>query len=64
MKNHVLRPLFAAIGVVGTVLLVRSAVVPADFGVHAEREDGKNFTFGFYRLGAIDDWKNFTVKYR
>ena len=64
MKNHVLRPLYAAIAVVALVLLARAAVVPGDFGVHGQRPDGKNFTFGFYRAGAVDYWKNFTVKYK
>lgn len=64
MKKHVLLPLFAAIGLVSTVLLVRSVVVPADFGVHGQREDHKNFTFGYYRLGAIADWEAFKAKYR
>ncbi|MDH5299552.1 MAG: cytochrome c3 family protein [Desulfobulbaceae bacterium] len=59
MKNHVLRPLWVAIGLVALVLLVRHFMVPADFGVH-----GRNFTYGFHRLGSIDDWKAFPVKYR
>lgn len=63
MKNHVLRPLYAAIAVVALILLARAAVVPKDFGIHDQRPDGKNFTFGFYRAGAVNDWKNFTVKY-
>ena len=64
MKNHVLRPLFAAIFVVALILIARAVVVPDDFGVHDHRPDGKNFTFGFYRAGAVDDWKSFTVKYK
>lgn len=64
MKNHVFRPLYAAIAVVALILLARAAVVPGDFGVHGQRPDGKNFTFGYYRAGAIDYWKNFTVKYK
>jgi len=59
VKNHVLRPLWVAIALIVTVLLVRKVMVPADFGVH-----GRNFTYGFHRLGAIDDWKAFPVKYR
>lgn len=64
MKNHVLRPLYAAIAVVALILIVRGVVVPADFGDHGKRSDGKNFTFAFYRAGAIDDWKAFPVKYK
>lgn len=48
-----------AIGVIALVLTVRHFVVPADFGVH-----GKSFTYNFFRLGNIDDWKAFPVKYR
>jgi predicted CXXCH cytochrome family protein len=59
MKNHVLRPLYVAIVFVAAILLVRSLVVPADFGIH-----GKNFTYGFYRKASIDDWKAFQVKYQ
>ena len=59
MKNHVLRPLWVAIGFVALVLLVRHFMVPADFGVN-----GRNFTYGFYRLGAVADWKAFPVKYQ
>lgn len=59
MKNHVLRPLWVAIGAVLLVLLIRAIVVPSDFGVN-----GRNFTYGFHRLGSINDWKNVKVKYR
>jgi hypothetical protein len=59
MKNHVLRPLWVIIGAVALLLLVRHFMVPADFGVH-----GENFTYGFHRKSNIDEWKNFTVKYR
>jgi len=64
MKSHVLRPLWVSIGVVVLVLIIRANYVPADFGVHEHREDGKNFTFSFHRLGNIDDWKAFKVKYK
>ncbi len=64
MKNHVLRPLWLSLAIIALVLLVRSVVVPKDFGVHGHREDGRNFTFSFHRLGAIDDWKAVKVKYR
>ena len=58
MKNHVFRPLWVAIGLVALVLIVRQFVVPSDFGVH-----GRNFTYGYYRSGNVDEWKNFPVKY-
>lgn len=58
MKWHVLRPLWVAIGVVGAILVARAVVVPDDFGVH-----GRNFTYGYHRLGNIQEWKDFPVKY-
>lgn len=64
MKNHVLRPLFMSIAIVALILIARAIVVPKDFGVHGQRQDGKNFTYGYYRAGAVDFWKNFTVKYK
>ncbi|MBI5556217.1 MAG: cytochrome c3 family protein [Deltaproteobacteria bacterium] len=59
MKNHVLRPLWVAIGIITLFLLYRHAAVPDDFGVN-----GVNFTYGFHRAGSIDDWKAIPVKYR
>lgn len=59
MKNHVIRPLWVAIGIVILILVIRHFVVPSDFGVH-----GRNFTYGFHRLSNIEEWKNFPVKYR
>ncbi|MBU0479950.1 MAG: cytochrome c3 family protein [Proteobacteria bacterium] len=59
MKNHVLRPLWVVIAAVGLLLLVRAYMVPDDFGVH-----GSGFTYGFHRLGNIDDWKAEKVQYK
>ena len=59
MKNHVLRPLFAAMALVALILTARALMVPSDFGVH-----GKSFTYNFYRAGAVSDWKNFPVSYK
>lgn len=39
--------------------IVRNFIVPGDFGVH-----GKSFTYNYYRLGNIEDWKGFEVKYK
>lgn len=41
------------------LLIARAIMVPDDFGIH-----GRNFTYGYHRLGNIDEWKNFKVKYR
>ena len=59
MKNHVLRPLWVAIVLITALLVVRHFMVPDDFGVN-----GNNFTYGFHRLGNIQDWKDFKVKYK
>ena len=58
MKRHVLHPLWLAIGVIAAILIARQFMVPDDFGIN-----GSSFTYGFYRLGDIQDWKNFPVKY-
>ena len=59
MKWHVLRPVWLALGVIATILVARVFLVPDDFGIN-----GRNFTYGFHRLGNIDEWKNFPVKYQ
>lgn len=59
MKSHVLRPLWVAIALVLLILIARPFLVPDDFGVH-----GKNFTYGYHRLGNIQEWKDFPVKYQ
>ena len=59
MKKHVLRPLWAAIGLVLLILIARPFLVPDDFGVH-----GKSFTYGYYRLSNVQEWKDFPVKYQ
>ena len=59
MKNHVWRPLWLTLALVVLVLAARHFMVPADFGVH-----GRNFTYGFHRLGNIQEWQEFQVKYR
>lgn len=58
MRNHVLRPLFAAIGLVALILLVRHFWVPSDFGVQ-----GESFTYNYHRASNVDEWKNFPVSY-
>ena len=59
MKNHVLRPLWLAIGLVVLIMIARHFMVPEDFGVH-----GDSFTYNFYRLSNVDEWKDFPVKYQ
>jgi len=59
MKNHVLRPLWLAIAVVAMVLIARVFLVPEDFGVH-----GESFTYNYYRLSNVQEWKDFPAKYQ
>ena len=59
MKSHVLRPLWVVLGILVLIQIVRFIIIPPDFGIH-----GKTFTYNFYRLGSIDDWKAFPVKYQ
>ena len=44
---------------IALLLAVRFFMVPADFGIH-----GKSFTYNFYRLSNVDEWKAFEVKYK
>ncbi len=59
MRNHVLRPLFAALALVALILTARQLMVPSDFGVH-----GDSFTYNFYRADSVNDWKKFPVSYK
>lgn len=59
MKNHVFRPLGLVLGLVILVMIARQFMVPDDFGVH-----GDSFTYNFYRLSNVDEWKEFPVKYQ
>ncbi len=59
MKWYVLHPLWVGIGVVGLIIAGGRLLVPDDFGVH-----GRSFTYGYHRLGNLQDWKDFPVKYQ
>ncbi len=59
MKSHVLRPLWAVIGIVVIVLISRLFYVPKDFGIHE-----RGYMYGWYRDGNIEEWKKFKVKYQ
>ncbi len=56
---HFLRPLYVVLAVLGAIVVVRTFVMPDDFGVH---EGG--YMYGWYRQGNIEDWKAIKVKYR
>lgn len=59
MKNHVLRPLFVALALIGTILLIRAIMVPADFGVHE-----RGYMYGWHNKADEEKWKKVTVKYK
>jgi predicted CXXCH cytochrome family protein len=59
VRSHVLRPLFVVIGIVIVLLVVRQLYVPHDFGIQ-----GRGYTYSWYRAGNVQDWKEFTVKFR
>ena len=59
MKNHVWRPLFAALGVVALILVARELMVPADFGFYE-----RGYMYSWHRRGNEEDWKKVKVKYR
>jgi predicted CXXCH cytochrome family protein len=59
-KSHVWRPLIVVVVLVIILVLVRQFIyVPKDFGVH-----DLGYTYGWYRQGDIQDWKDVTVKYQ
>lgn len=59
MKNHVLRPLFVALVIVGVILLARTVIVPKDFGVFE-----RGYMYGWHRKSNENEWKNVRVKYK
>ena len=59
MKSHVWRPLYVAIGLVILILIVRSFLLPDDFGSYE-----RGYMYGWHRLGNEQEWKDFKVKYK
>jgi len=59
VKSHVWRPLFVAIGLVLLIIVVRSFLVPDDFGVWE-----RGYMYGWHRKGNEAEWKKVTVKYK
>lgn len=59
MKNHVLRPLLLVIGVIAVIIVSRTVLVPADFGVYE-----RGYMYGWHRKGNEADWKAVRVKYK
>ncbi|MDD2365613.1 MAG: cytochrome c3 family protein [Desulfuromonadaceae bacterium] len=59
MKNHVWRPLFIVMALVGGILLVRTLLVPSDFGIQE-----RGYMYGWHRKGNEAEWKEVRVKYK
>ena len=59
MRNHVWRPLYLVIVVIALFLLVRTLVVPEDFGRH---ESG--YLYGWHRKGNEAEWQQVKVKFQ
>jgi len=48
-----------ALGIVGAILLLRTVVVPNDFGVHE-----RGYMYGWHRKGNEAEWEAVKVKYK
>ena len=59
MKSHVWRPLYAVIGIVAVILLIRVFYVPKNFGI-GER----GFMYSWHNKDNEQFWKDFPVKYK
>ena len=59
MTGHVLRPLWAAGGVLTAILVIRTLMVPSDFGVGPS-----GYMYGWHRAGNEAEWKAMTPQYR
>jgi predicted CXXCH cytochrome family protein len=56
---HVFRPVYIVFALVGLILVARTILVPADFGI---QESG--YMYGWYRKANEKEWKDFALKYR
>ena len=59
MKNHVWRPLFIVLAIVGGILIARTLLVPRDFGIYE-----RGYMYGWHRKSNEAEWKKFPVKYK
>ncbi|BCS56003.1 cytochrome c3 family protein [Geobacter sp. SVR] len=59
MKNHVLRPLYVALALVGFILFVRKLLVPVDFGIYE-----RGYMYGWHRKSNEAEWKGVRIKYK
>ena len=59
MKNHVWRPLFIVLAIVGLILFARTLLVPNDFGMQE-----RGYMYGWHRKSNEAEWKAYRVKYK
>ncbi len=59
MKSHVWRPLYVVLVIVALVLVARTVLVPADFGIGS-----RGYMYGWHRAGNEQQWKDVKVKYK
>jgi len=56
---HVLRPLYLVGALIAIILIARTFLTPDDFGINE-----RGYMYGWHRQSNVEEWKNFTVKYR
>jgi len=59
VKNHVWRPLFIVLLMVGGILLTRALLVPSGFGIQE-----RGYMYGWHRKSNESEWKAVRVKYK
>jgi hypothetical protein len=59
VKNHVWRPLFIVLAIVGAILIARTVLVPDDFGIYE-----RGYMYGWHRKANEAEWKTVRVKYK
>ena len=59
MKNHVWRPLLVMMIIVGIVMIARSVLIPADFGVWE-----RGYMYGLHRKSNEAEWRAVKVRYK
>lgn len=64
MKSHVWRPFLVVLILIAAFLILRTFLVPKDFGIHLQGTQYGNYTTGYYRKGDEDYWKAIKVKHR
>ncbi len=59
MKNHVWRPLYIVLAIVGGIIITRTLLVPNDFGVYE-----RGYMYGWHRKSNEAEWRKYPIKYK